>query len=178
MSGRQIARARGTPQEVRERLNARLMVVGNLWLPTRRELHDWHDAPAPLYLSWSRGDVFEIGPRLETMPAARLAPVYRGRLIADGSDHTRLVASLRWPLFTLTVLGLLWIMLAGWGVATLTSYSQGTTHLGWVGAWGVSSLIATVGPALGWWYGAAELSQEQPWLEQALSQAPLPDEDW
>lgn len=178
MAEHEIARVPGSPARVRERLRERLIEIGNLWLPTRRELHDWHDAESPLYLRWTRGGGFEIGPRLETIPAARLAPVLRGRLVADGPAHTRLVARFRFPRATSVALGLLWLMLAGWGVVTLYRFSQGETHAGWVGTWAVSLAIGLVGPGLGWWFGAAELRRELPWLERALSQAPLPEEDW
>jgi len=173
-----IATIPGSPRQVRERLRERLVEINDLWLPSRAELHRWHDAGAPLYVRFGRTGTFEIGPRLETMPASRFSPAWRGEVRAAPDGRTSLVASLRFPRSTEIVLSLFALMVLGWGAVTLTRFAAGETHAGWVGAWGVTALITVLGPAAAWRFGKAELERELPWLEQALADAPLPDEDW
>lgn len=173
-----IATAPGTPRQVRERLRERLVEISDLWLPSRAELHRWHDAGAPMYVRFGRGESLEIGPRLETMPASRFSPTWRCQLRAAAGGGTEIVGSLRFPWSTQIVLALFAIMVAGWGAVTLLRFANGETHAGWVGAWTVTALITLVGPAAAWRYGRAELERERPWLQQALADAPLPDEDW
>lgn len=173
-----IATAPGTPSQVRDRLRERLVEISDLWLPSRAELHRWHDAGAPLYVRFGRGATFEIGPRLETMPASRFSPAWRGELRPAPGGGTVLMASLRFPRSTQVVLALFALMVVGWGAVTLTRFSAGDTHAGWVGAWAVTALITLVGPAIAWRFGKSELERERTWLAQALADTPAPDEDW
>lgn len=172
-----LAEATQAPRAVRRRLTERLVHIGNLWLPTRAEMRIWHRAGAPLYVCWSGQDHFEIGPRLETMPAARFVPVYAGRL-EPFEGGTRLVGRVRMPRATRWIFALLALMMVAWGVVTLARFAQGDTHAGWVGTWAVSTLIALGGPQLARGFGRRELERELPWLRAAVADAPDPDEDW
>jgi hypothetical protein len=160
---------------VRDHLTRTLFEVGDLWLPTRGELHRWHESVSPLYIRWVRHDIFEIGPRLETLPAARLAPVLRGTLRPTPVDHTAFSGRLSLPRSTLIVYGLVALMMAGWGAVTLTQFSLGATHAGWVGTWVVSVVILIGGPGAAFWFGRRELTRALPWLEESIQHMEIED---
>lgn len=169
----------GSPEQVRQRLADRLCVIGELWLPTRGELKRWDVSPSPLYLRWTKAaDGFEIGPRLETMPAARLAPALRGRLRPHGTGRTELVARIRWPRFTLLVLIGFTVALGLWGVYAIGGVVTGTNHSGWVAVWAMSVAIVHGGAFLAWRWGKTQLLAELPWLQGVLAQPVVEGEDW
>jgi hypothetical protein len=178
MAEREIGAMAGTAREVRAHLDAHLVTVGDLWLPTRAELRRWHESGAPLYVSWTRGGGFEIGARLETIPAARFAPAIRGRLVPGDDGRTRLVGRVVFPRSTLVVLALFAVMVAGWGVVTWTRFAAGETHAGWVGAWAVTALVTSVAPAIAYVAGRPELERELAHLRRVLDEAPHADEEW
>jgi hypothetical protein len=174
----EIGAVRGSADDARARLAERLVVVGDLWLPTRAEMGAWHDAAAPLYVRWTRPGGFEIGPRLETIPAARFAPVLRGRFAPGADGSTRLLARWRFPRSTRVVLATFATMVVAWGAVTLFRFATGDTHAGWVGAWAVTALITVAGPAAAWRFGRGELARELPGLRDLLAEERVPAEDW
>jgi hypothetical protein len=168
----------GTPSQVRERLEERLMVVGDLWLPTRRELRDWSNSVAPLYLRVTRNGAFEVGPRLETIPAARFAPTLRGVLVGTDSGGTRLQTRVRWPRATAFMLYGFTLAVLVWGVAVGWQLYNGQTHLGWLGAVITVFVIVQGSAWLAWTWGRRQLMAEVEWLSQALSRPVVEGEDW
>lgn len=169
----------GSPEQVRRRLEDRLCVVGELWLPTRGELKSWDVSPAPLYVRWTRQtDGFEIGPRLETIPAARLAPALRGRLRSAGVGRTEVVARLAWPRFTFVVLLAFTLALLVWGGYIVAGLYTGDSHLGWLAVWAMSVAIVNGGALAAWRWGRGQLLAEFPWLQAVLAQSQVDGEDW
>jgi len=168
----------GTEAQLRARLEERLCVVGELWLPTRGELKRWGESPAPLYLRWTKAGGFEIGPRMETMPAARLAPTLRGGFRGVGADRIEVHARLAWPRLTRVVLAGFALALAAWGIYVSVELYQGTTHLGWLGAWLVSSALVFGGAAVAWQVGRRQLVGELAWLRTVLTGPLVEGEDW
>jgi len=169
----------GTPAQVRERLEQRLCVIGELWLPTRGEMRRWDVSPAPLYLRWTRvKGGFEIGPRLETMPAARLAPALRGRIRALGTGRSEFTARVRWPRSTAAVLLFFTAVLLGWLGYTTAGLYSGQSHLGWLAVWGMSTVIFCGGTFAAWQWGRGQLLNDLPWLDQVLSSPMVDGEDW
>lgn len=169
---------RGTPEQVRARLEERLLLIGDLWLPTRRELMDWSASVAPLYVRWTRSGRFEVGPRLETMPAARFAPALRGTLAPSPNGGTRLVGRLRWPLATSVMLWGFTAAVLLWGASVSWQLSQGESHLGWAGAVVVTLLIVHGTAAAAWSWGRRQLLAEVPWLTGTLDRPVVDGEDW
>ena len=168
----------GSPEQVRERLEERLLLIGDLWLPTRRELKDWSHSVAPMYLRWTRSGAFELGPRLETMPAARFAPALRGRLEARPGGGTRLSGSLRWPLATAVMLWGFTAAVLVWGASVVWQLSQGQTHYGWLGAVIVTLLVVQGTAVAAWFWGRSQLLAEVPWLTATLDRPVVDGEDW
>ncbi|MFK7928263.1 MAG: hypothetical protein AB8H79_08735 [Myxococcota bacterium] len=169
----------GTPAQVRERLEQRLCVIGELWLPTRGEMKRWDVSPAPLYLRWTRAkDGFEIGPRLETMPASRLAPALRGTIRAVGTGRSEFTARVRWPRSTFAVLLTFTAALLAWGGYTVAGLSTGQSHLGWLAVWGMSTAIVHGGAFAAWRWGRGQLLNDLPWLGQVLASPMVEGEDW
>lgn len=167
----------GTPSQVRHRIEERLCVVTDVWFPTRAEMRSWEASASPLYVKWTRRGGVEIGPRLETMPAARLVPALRGELVSRDTGVV-LDLRLRWPRVTAWILLGFTLALVGWGVDLAIDLQAGRTHLGWVGAW-VATLVAVHGgAAIAWFQGRAMLMAELPWLRQALSRTLVDGEDW
>ena len=167
----------GTAEQVRQRIADRLCEVGDLWFPTRGEMKRWDASASPLYVKWTRGG-FEIGPRLETIPAARLAPALHGRLEASGTGRTRIVVRLGWPRLTTWVLAGFAVALGAWGAYVAVQMVQGTTHLGWVGTWVVSTLLVFGSAGISWRWGRARLLEDLPWLEAVLARPVVVGEDW
>lgn len=168
----------GSTAQVRRRLEDRLCVVGDVWFPTRGEMKRWDASPAPLYLKWTRRGGFEIGPRLDTIPAARLVPVLTGRLTVVGTDRVAMDGRLRWPRLTRLVLLGFSVALAAWGVYTFGRYFAGETHLGWVGAWAASVVAVHGGAAASWVWGRKRLLAELPWLREVLARPIVAGQDW
>lgn len=168
----------GSVQQARQRIEDRLCVVGDVWFPTRNEMRRWADSPAPLYVKWTRGDGFEIGPRLETIPAARLVPVLRGRIQTLGQDQFTISARLTWPWLTQLVMLGFAVSLVAWGIFVISDYIEGTTHAGWVGAW-AASLVGVHGSAIvAWVWGRRRLRSDLPWLREVLERPIVAGEDW
>lgn len=168
----------GTVPQIRQRLEDRLMVIGDLWFPTRAEMTRWSGSPSPLYLKWTRGGGFEIGPRLDTMPASRLAPALRGRLEAAETGRVHLRMRLGWPRLTAIVLWSFAVALLGWGIYVAVQLWTGQTHLGWLGAWAVSVLLVHGTAFAAWHYGRGRLMADLPWLQEVLSGPMVEGEDW
>ena len=168
----------GTEALVRDRLEERLCVVGDLWFPTRAEMRRWGESPAPLYLRWTRTGGFEIGPRLETIPASRLVPTLRGRVSRTSDGRVAVQARMTWPRVTWYVLIGFIVSLVGWGSWVGWQFSQGETHLGWVLTWAVSTLIVLGGTAVAWRVGRRQLLSELPWLHGVLTSPMVEGEDW
>ena len=167
-----------SPEQVRARLAERLFVIGDLWLPTRAELRDWSHSTAPLYVRFTRRGGFEVGPRLETVPAARFAPAMRATLTAARAGRTELHARLRWPVATAVMLWGFTIAVVLWGAAVAWQLWLGDTHLGWAGAV-VATLLVVQGSAMAAWsWGRRQLQAELPWLEQTLGRPVVEGEDW
>ena len=43
----------GSIAEVRARMEDQLVVIGDLWFPTRGEMKAWHQSPAGFYVKWT-----------------------------------------------------------------------------------------------------------------------------
>lgn len=168
----------GTEALVRDRLEERLCVVGDLWLPTRAEMRRWGQSPAPLYLRWTRTGGFEIGPRLETIPASRLVPTLRGRVTGLVGGRVEVRARMTWPRVTWYVLIGFVVSLVGWGVWVSVQFSAGETHLGWVLTWAMTTGIVLGGAAVAWQVGRRQLLAELPWLHGVLTGPLVEGEDW
>jgi hypothetical protein len=168
----------GTPAQVAGRLVERLFVIGDIWFPTRNEMAAWDRSSAPLYLKWTRRGGFEIGPRLETVPAARIAPVLRGRLLDGGTGRTRIVAHVTFPRLTWGVLGAFTALGALWAAQIGVDLRAGTTHSGWAVACALYFGGILGGAGLAWWWGRRALLAEVPWLTGVLTRPQTEGDDW
>ena len=163
------------PESVFTRLWQRLLPMGSLWFPTRRELRAWEDAGVPLYVRRIGKSSLEVGPKLASMWAACFAPVLVGQVAPSGKGST-----IRWsrrpPWFTIWLLVGWWLVLAAWPVALIRAAETDDPNQWWV-FWAFLSLASTLGPAAGYWLGGAALDAAVPWLREALLQ-PDVEEDW
>lgn len=168
----------GEPAQVAQRLRDRLFVIGDVWFPTRREMLEWDKSQAPLYLKWTRKGGFEIGLRLETVPAARVAPVLRGRLLPHGTGRTRVDARMTFPRLTWGVLATLFLLGVLWGTQIGLDLVNGRTHAGWAVACGLYLGALVGGSALAWAWGRRQLLGEVSWLAEVLSRPAASGDDW
>ena len=167
----------GTPEQVRERLQQRLVRVRSVWFPSPRELRTWDGSSAPLYVVWHGPRTLEVGPRLASMWASAFSPVLRGELVQEG-DRTRLELRRSWPRITLAVLGVWWIVVVAWGVLlALGIRPEGESPMV-VMWWAVLALTVIAGPGIGWTLGGRHLDESRAFLTGAAGEDVVDGEDW
>jgi hypothetical protein len=167
----------GTPEEVKRRLDERLLCVGSLWFPSRAELQAWDEADMPLYIVRNRTTTLEIGPHLANMWASCFSPVLRGTL-ENRSDGTAISWSRGWPTVTHFVLWSWTVVLAIWLLVLLPQIASGSEHPIWLLWWSILSATRVAATALGGHYGGQTLDTHIPWLTQALTEVLVEEEDW
>src|SRR5690606_18507123 len=119
----------------------------------------------PAYVRWLRGDVIEVGPRLESMWASCFSPVLRGRMEAEGG-RTRIAWRRGWPGFTVGLLGmwasvlLVWLGVIAWQVAS------GYVDAGAIFWWCFLTAVTASAPALGLRFGGPALEEAERWVRQ------------
>jgi hypothetical protein len=165
-----------TVSEVHERLQRRLLRVRSVWFPTPRELREWQETQAPLYLCWLGPERFEIGPRLVSMWASCFCPVFRGSIESIDSG-ARLSWTRAWPRFTIGLLVTWAVTLVLSLGAMLPQVLSGQEPVIWLAFWGLLAGGAVAGPLLGGRYGGAALDERVDWLIEAASN-PIVEEDW
>ncbi|MFT7517894.1 MAG: hypothetical protein ACI9MC_000018 [Kiritimatiellia bacterium] len=165
--------------EVRQRLESGLVVVGDVWFPTRREMQVWHQSGASFYVKWTRSQGFEIGPRLETVPAARFAPALLGKLESVGRLQTRVTFRFGFPRFTRWLVGGFVLVNLVWIARVVSDLSLGLTHTGWLGASVVTLLVVVLGSTVAYVWGKGEVRRRMPELLRVLRGEHVVDgEDW
>lgn len=162
----------------RERLSRDLVAVRSLWFPTPVELRHWRETSAPLYVSWRRHAGFDVGPRTESIYAARFCPVLRARLHEAPDGTVQITATTRFTTATLVVALGWWGVVALWGAVELQAVLAGTTHPAILGFWGFLALSTVGGTALGWVVGRRLLRERAPWLRMVLTDAARERQDW
>ena len=115
--------------------------------------------PARFYVRWLRGKHFEIGPRLNSLNAARLCPVIRGHLLDGGHGTTALAGTMRFPRET-EVLILFWsFFIVLWGVALWYQVGGGELPWGWWVWWTILTVFFMTSIVLGRIMGGHHLQQ-------------------
>lgn len=165
----------GSVADVRKRLSQRALVVRSTWFPTPRELRAWQASGVPAYVRWLRGDVVEVGPRLESMWASCFSPVLRGPMETDGG-RTRVAWRRTWPRFTVGLLGLWVAVLLVWLVAIAWQIANGYVDVGAVFWWCFLAATTAAAPLIGWRFGARELDEAEAWIRRTA--AVTAEEDW
>ncbi len=167
----------GTPEDVRRRLDDRLLRIGNPWFPTRTELKEWEDSAVPFYIIRSKGNEVEVGPRLNNLWAACFSPVLRGTLAATDSGTT-----ITWDRSWLRITSvLLWgwtAVLAVWLAVLVPQIASGSEHPIWLLWWTIVAATRVAATLLGGHYGGLEMEQHMPWLNSAATEEIVEEEDW
>jgi hypothetical protein len=145
--------------DIRQELEQSLPQVRALWFPTLSELERWNGSTSELYIRSLPGQRFEIGPRLESINAARLCPVFRGHLLETSASQTQLIGSLRFPKETEYLLGFWGILIALWAGAIWVQVNAGLIPAGWWFWWGILTFFWIIAPVTGRIMGGYHLQQ-------------------
>lgn len=166
-----------SPREVRRLLEESLLPVRSLWFPTPRELREWRASGALLYAVWHRGGVVEVGPRVESLNAARFLPAARLRL-REVEGHVHVEGWARLPRVTRVLLAGMGVMLVLWGASVFPGVWAGDKPWAWVLFWGLLAGTLGGGAVLGTVVGRRLLEARVPWLAELLADAAVEGEDW
>ena len=140
-------------------LEESLPEIRSLWFPNQRDVERWNESSSTLYVRWLRGKHFEIGPRLNSLNAARLCPVIRGHLLDGGHGTTALAGTMRFPRET-EVLILFWsFFIVLWGVALWYQVGSGELPWGWWVWWTILTVFFMTSIVLGRIMGGHHLQQ-------------------
>jgi len=167
----------GTPEEVKRRLDDRLLRMGSVWFPTRSELRSWDDTELPLYIIRTNELVIEVGPHLANLWAACFSPVLRGNLLAS-STGTTIRWDRGWPRVTNAVVWGWTAVLVVWLVVLIPQIASGSEHPIWLLWWGILSATRVAATALGGHYGGLALDEHMEWLTRAAAEGVVDEEDW
>jgi hypothetical protein len=162
----------GSAEERIEQLLRVLPAVRSVWFPTLKELRIWRLSGLGLYVRRVGPAQVEVGPRVPSMWAACFSPV-DVLTFRDGS----LSWSRRFPRFTIGLLGVWWVVIAGWGVQGIPQVIRGEQPLAWLLFFGLLAGAAIVGPIVGWRFGGDHLDQFRQQLVGAL-RVEDSGEDW
>ncbi|MBN2798734.1 MAG: hypothetical protein JXX28_06250 [Deltaproteobacteria bacterium] len=151
--------------------------VGNLWLPTPRDMRHWRESTAPFYLREARDGAMELGPRVPSLYAARFLPALAVR-VRPHQGGALLEGPVRLPALTR---GLLWawaVVLLAWGASVLPAVAAGTLPPQWAVSWALLSLATAASGVLGRQLGGRLTAARLEQLRLALQDPPVPGEDW
>lgn len=157
-------------QRIRHELEESLPHVTGLWFPKQSDIDRWNQSNSQLYVRWLPGDHFEIGPRLASLNAARLCPVFRGYLTENGTGKTRLSGRLRFPRETEILMGFWGLFISLWGVALWLQVGRGDLPWGWWVWWGILTFFCVIAVVLGRIMGGHHLQQGLLELKKTIEQ--------
>lgn len=158
-----------------ERARANLLIVGNPWFPSPKELREWQESEQALYARITGKSSLEVGPRTASLWAACFSPVIRLSLHEQG-DTTVLEPSAGLNPTTLWLL-LGWsLTLVAWGTVLLPALYSGDEHWSWA-IWWVLLVAATISaPIVGRVAASAQLEHAALGLRTQLEEDL--GEDW
>ena len=167
----------GTPDEVKRRLDERLLRVGSVWFPTTGELRKWDDTALPLYIVRSRDNSIEVGPRLGNLWASCFSPVLRATLEST-PEGTTIRWRRGWPRVTNGVLWAWTAVLLIWLAVLSPQIASGAEHPVWLVWWSILAGTRVAATLLGGHYGGQTLDENMPWLIGAAAEDVVEEEDW
>jgi len=165
-----------SPEAIKNRLDRRLLRIGSVWFPTRKELRAWETSEVPLYIVRSTRPDLEVGPWLDSLWAACFSPVLHGRLETT-DEGTRITWTRGWPQVTRIVLWSWTVVLATWFLILAPPILSGTEHpisLLW---WALLTGSRIAAPVLGGHYGGQTLDAHVPWLLQVAEDGAFEEND-
>lgn len=167
----------GSPEQVRRRLERGLLPVRSLWFPTLAELRAWGHATSPLFVR-AVGRRIEVGPRVNSLQAARFCPVLLASLEPQGEHATRVAGEVRFPRFAAGLLAAWAVVLVVWlGLGTVSSLG-GEPVGAWLIWWVVLAAALGLSGGLGGRLGGQALREALPELARVARDDAAGGDDW
>ncbi|MBT3222909.1 MAG: hypothetical protein HN348_27850, partial [Proteobacteria bacterium] len=165
----------GSPAEVRQHMEQTLVKIHSVWFPRPEDVEAWRASESPLYLRRIDNNRFELGPRVDSINAARLCPVARATLVDERDGRTRLDWRMRYTGATEILLGFWVVMLLVWALVLARLAVDGMEVEVQMVCWALLAVSAASAPTVGKWLGGPLLLAGLDWLiEQSHKRAEEP----